>query len=224
MNHLLQLLADGRFHTGEELGAVLGVSRSAVWKYLQRLEAETGVELLMAYRGYPRKPTSGPPRFSRWLLELFLSPDHDSLIGDLEEEYLDNLNSRSELKARLIYTIQTFKLLPTLIYHSFTWSLVMLRTGFIICLLGLIGQNSVLKHILELQKQWQINGVNYKIMTNTTRHPDYINIKHKLDSCESLKSLRSHNELVLRFYRKNKSGQDEKELLAHYLDLEEDKK
>lgn len=45
MNDLLQLLADGRFHTGEKLGAVLGVSRSAVWKYLQRLEAETGVEL-----------------------------------------------------------------------------------------------------------------------------------------------------------------------------------
>lgn len=45
MNHLLQLLADGQFHSGEELGAVLGVSRSAVWKCLQRLEAESGIEL-----------------------------------------------------------------------------------------------------------------------------------------------------------------------------------
>jgi BirA family biotin operon repressor/biotin-[acetyl-CoA-carboxylase] ligase len=45
MNHLLQLLADGQFHSGEELGAGLGVSRSAVWKCLQRLEAETGIEL-----------------------------------------------------------------------------------------------------------------------------------------------------------------------------------
>ena len=31
---LLSLLADGEFHSGEELGRVLGVSRAAVWKYL----------------------------------------------------------------------------------------------------------------------------------------------------------------------------------------------
>ncbi|MFL9811629.1 bifunctional biotin--[acetyl-CoA-carboxylase] ligase/biotin operon repressor BirA [Stutzerimonas sp. VN223-3] len=39
------MLADGRFHSGEELGAVLGVSRSAVWKCLRRLEEEYNVEL-----------------------------------------------------------------------------------------------------------------------------------------------------------------------------------
>lgn len=37
---LLKLLKDGRFHSGEALGAALGVSRSAVWKQLQQLEAE----------------------------------------------------------------------------------------------------------------------------------------------------------------------------------------
>lgn len=37
---LLRLLADGRFHSGEALGRALGVSRSAVWKQLQQLEAE----------------------------------------------------------------------------------------------------------------------------------------------------------------------------------------
>lgn len=42
---LLRLLADGRFHSGEELGAQLGVSRSAVWKQLQQLQLETGVSL-----------------------------------------------------------------------------------------------------------------------------------------------------------------------------------
>lgn len=36
---LIELLADGEFHSGEELGAVLGVSRAAVWKQLQKLEA-----------------------------------------------------------------------------------------------------------------------------------------------------------------------------------------
>lgn len=45
MDNLLQLLSDGSFHSGEELGAALGVSRSAVWKCLHRLEAECGVEL-----------------------------------------------------------------------------------------------------------------------------------------------------------------------------------
>ncbi|MFI8742371.1 bifunctional biotin--[acetyl-CoA-carboxylase] ligase/biotin operon repressor BirA [Stutzerimonas zhaodongensis] len=45
MNSLLRLLGDGRFHSGEELGRALGVSRSAVWKYLQGLEDECGIEL-----------------------------------------------------------------------------------------------------------------------------------------------------------------------------------
>lgn len=42
---LLRLLADGRFHSGEELGALLGVSRSAVWKQLQLLQETTGLSL-----------------------------------------------------------------------------------------------------------------------------------------------------------------------------------
>ena len=42
MNKLLELLADGRFHSGEELGAALGVSRNAVWKglYNPQISAE----------------------------------------------------------------------------------------------------------------------------------------------------------------------------------------
>ena len=49
---LLQLLADGEFHSGEELGALLGVSRAAVWKRLQKLEL-LGITLVSARgRGY----------------------------------------------------------------------------------------------------------------------------------------------------------------------------
>jgi BirA family transcriptional regulator, biotin operon repressor / biotin---[acetyl-CoA-carboxylase] ligase len=33
---LLRLLADGEYHSGEELGAILGVSRAAVWKRLKK--------------------------------------------------------------------------------------------------------------------------------------------------------------------------------------------
>lgn len=42
---LLELLKDGRFHSGEALGASLGVSRSAVWKQLQLLEAELNLPI-----------------------------------------------------------------------------------------------------------------------------------------------------------------------------------
>ncbi len=50
---LLKLLQDGRFHSGEELGAALGVSRSAIWKQLQSLEAELALPLhKVRGRGY----------------------------------------------------------------------------------------------------------------------------------------------------------------------------
>lgn len=44
MEKVLSLLADGQFHSGEELGEALGVSRAAVWKKLKGLE-ELGLTL-----------------------------------------------------------------------------------------------------------------------------------------------------------------------------------
>ncbi len=53
MQTLLKLLGDGAFHSGEDLGAALGVSRSAVWKKLQQLEVDTGIEIhKVRGRGY----------------------------------------------------------------------------------------------------------------------------------------------------------------------------
>lgn len=50
---LLKLIQDGRFHSGQALGAVLGVSRSAVWKQLQYLEVELGLVIhSVRGRGY----------------------------------------------------------------------------------------------------------------------------------------------------------------------------
>jgi BirA family biotin operon repressor/biotin-[acetyl-CoA-carboxylase] ligase len=50
---LLKLLKDGRFHSGQALGAALGISRSAVWKQLQLLEAELGLSIhKVRGRGY----------------------------------------------------------------------------------------------------------------------------------------------------------------------------
>ena len=57
---LLKLLKDGRFHSGQALGAALGVSRSAVWKQLQQLEAELNLSIhKVRGRGYQlAKPLS----------------------------------------------------------------------------------------------------------------------------------------------------------------------
>ncbi|MEE4463485.1 HTH domain-containing protein, partial [Azotobacter chroococcum] len=50
---LLKLLQDGRFHSGQEIGDALCISRSAVWKQMRRLEAEFGVRLSRVRgRGY----------------------------------------------------------------------------------------------------------------------------------------------------------------------------
>lgn len=52
LDGLLRLMADGAFHSGRELGEVLGISRSAVWKQIQRLQA-LGIEVYSVKgRGY----------------------------------------------------------------------------------------------------------------------------------------------------------------------------
>ncbi len=49
---LLSILADGKFHSGRELGEVIGISRSAIWKHIRRLE-EGGLEIYSVKgRGY----------------------------------------------------------------------------------------------------------------------------------------------------------------------------
>lgn len=53
MQDVLQLLRDGEFHSGEVLGQLLGVSRSAVWKRLQHLEGDLGLSIYRVRgRGY----------------------------------------------------------------------------------------------------------------------------------------------------------------------------
>jgi BirA family biotin operon repressor/biotin-[acetyl-CoA-carboxylase] ligase len=50
---LLHTIADGEFHSGEELARLLGVSRTAVWKQLQKIQLETGLPLeSVKGRGY----------------------------------------------------------------------------------------------------------------------------------------------------------------------------
>lgn len=52
LQKLLASLADGKYHSGESLGQLLGVSRAAVWKQLQQLQ-ELGVDIVSHKgRGY----------------------------------------------------------------------------------------------------------------------------------------------------------------------------
>lgn len=44
MERLIGLLSDGQFHAGNEMGSLLGVSRAAVWKQIQKLE-ELGLDV-----------------------------------------------------------------------------------------------------------------------------------------------------------------------------------
>jgi BirA family biotin operon repressor/biotin-[acetyl-CoA-carboxylase] ligase len=51
--HLLRCLADGRFHSGEDLALELGVSRAAIWKQVRALRDAFGVQVnAVRGRGY----------------------------------------------------------------------------------------------------------------------------------------------------------------------------
>jgi BirA family transcriptional regulator, biotin operon repressor / biotin---[acetyl-CoA-carboxylase] ligase len=57
MQAVLALLSDNEFHSGEELGAALGVTRAAVWKKLKKLESIGVTVHSVKGRGY-RLPVS----------------------------------------------------------------------------------------------------------------------------------------------------------------------
>lgn len=52
MQDILTLLQDGQFHSGEELGDALGISRAAVWKRLKQLEKQGLTLDAVAGKGY----------------------------------------------------------------------------------------------------------------------------------------------------------------------------
>lgn len=49
---LLGILADGNYHSGQALGAALGISRAAVWKLIQQLQAQQVPVLARHGQGY----------------------------------------------------------------------------------------------------------------------------------------------------------------------------
>lgn len=79
---LIQLLSDGRFHSGEELGSILGVSRAAVWKMLRSFAALGLCVQAVPAKGYrlqePLELLDGA------LIQSVLSPRAKRLLSELE--------------------------------------------------------------------------------------------------------------------------------------------
>jgi BirA family biotin operon repressor/biotin-[acetyl-CoA-carboxylase] ligase len=100
-HRIIHLLADGRFHSGEELARVYGISRAAVWKHIQILKGwlqmdihsvrgrgyrlERALELLAEEEILAAMTAEGRSR----LQQLELHHDIDSTNGYLLERSLD---------------------------------------------------------------------------------------------------------------------------------------
>lgn len=79
-HHLIALLSDGRFHSGETLASMLDVSRNAIWKQIQSLEA-LGLEVFAVHgKGYRlREP-----------IELL---DRDAIVSSLDASVAGKIQS-----------------------------------------------------------------------------------------------------------------------------------
>jgi len=101
---LIQLLADGNFHSGTELAEMLNISRSAIWKIINSLE-ESGVEIMaVTGKGYCLKQSL--ELFDKEIIDSYLSDESKALISSIElydqidstNKYLNNLaHSNSDL-------------------------------------------------------------------------------------------------------------------------------
>lgn len=94
---LLQMLSDGEFHSGEELGKALGVSRAAVWKALRRLE--DGGYPLQRVRGRGYRVPVGAGLMDLAAIQRRLAPE---LASSLVLQLVDSVDStNSELMRQL---------------------------------------------------------------------------------------------------------------------------
>nr|VFK02319.1 MAG: BirA family transcriptional regulator, biotin operon repressor / biotin-[acetyl-CoA-carboxylase] ligase [Candidatus Kentron sp. H]VFK02606.1 MAG: BirA family transcriptional regulator, biotin operon repressor / biotin-[acetyl-CoA-carboxylase] ligase [Candidatus Kentron sp. H]VFK05419.1 MAG: BirA family transcriptional regulator, biotin operon repressor / biotin-[acetyl-CoA-carboxylase] ligase [Candidatus Kentron sp. H] len=79
---LLDLLSDGRFHSGEELGSTLGVGRSAVWKLARSLDV-MGIDVF-AVRGKGYRLATPIELLHRERILAEMDREATALLGTLE--------------------------------------------------------------------------------------------------------------------------------------------
>ena len=82
MDKLLQILSDGEYHSGEELGKLLSISRAAIWKQMQKVEALGLPVESQKGRGY--RIAGGLDLLAHDTLCKQLSPKAKSLLKQLE--------------------------------------------------------------------------------------------------------------------------------------------
>ena len=91
---LLPLLADGEFHSGQEFAQHLGISRTAVWKQLQRL-ADLGLEL-ESVRGKGYRIPGGLELLGSDSLQKQLAPGAAPLLSELViDPVIDSTNAEA---------------------------------------------------------------------------------------------------------------------------------
>ncbi len=95
---ILELMADGEFHSGGDLGALLGVSRTAVWKHLQKLEPY-GLPLeSVKGRGY--RLQGGLELLKEADIRASLTPEAQLALRDLDiRESIESTNALAMQKA-----------------------------------------------------------------------------------------------------------------------------
>ncbi|OUR88345.1 biotin--[acetyl-CoA-carboxylase] ligase [Gammaproteobacteria bacterium 42_54_T18] len=83
MMKLLLLLADGEFHSGDDLGASLGVTRAAVWKQIQRLQEDKGLDIY-SVKGKGYRLSSPMDLLDASKIKDGLSDPVNRLVGDVQ--------------------------------------------------------------------------------------------------------------------------------------------
>ncbi|GAA5317895.1 MAG: bifunctional biotin--[acetyl-CoA-carboxylase] ligase/biotin operon repressor BirA [Candidatus Pelagadaptatus aseana] len=94
---LLGQMADGEFHSGEALGELLGVSRTAVWKHLQKLEG-LGLQL-ESVKGKGYRIPGGVELLDADVITQGLRPAASAFIKQMDVlQTVDSTNSRAMQK------------------------------------------------------------------------------------------------------------------------------
>jgi BirA family biotin operon repressor/biotin-[acetyl-CoA-carboxylase] ligase len=94
---LLSLLADGKFHSGTVLANTLNISRSAIWKQIESLSSEYGVEIIaVSGKGYKlNRP-----------LELLSETQIKSGLSQQSAELLSNLEIYQQIDSTNRYLVE----------------------------------------------------------------------------------------------------------------------
>jgi BirA family biotin operon repressor/biotin-[acetyl-CoA-carboxylase] ligase len=98
--HILSSLADGRFHSGEDLAQACGISRAAVWKHIKLLRESYGLEVF-SVRGKGHRLDRPLELLEQERIRGLLAAETDSRLPQLEVfQQLDSTNSYLMERAR----------------------------------------------------------------------------------------------------------------------------